>query len=186
MALKPPWLSVFFKNLSKTRTLVRLPARLASGFVAEGNNYAGCYLVLFQRWWDCAVVHVMRSFRPWNRKKKKKQHFITNLAERLLPCIKGEFLSFQTLASCLWMLCGIDLYFPNVLEWTQEFDAAADAATLGAFLMLRIDLKITAKNPLKIISFYKLLPHFEYNKNIFVFLLIKHVLHFTFTWNVNK
>lgn len=40
------------------------------------------------------------------------------------------------------MLCRIDLYFPNMLEWAQEFassascDAAADAATSAAFLML--------------------------------------------------
>lgn len=90
-------------------------------------------------------------FRPRNREReKKKQHFIRNLAKSsgLISCIEGEFLSIQTLALCLWMLCGIDLYFPNVLEWAQEFaaaascDAAADAATLGAFLMLRMDLKV--------------------------------------------
>lgn len=85
--------------------------------------------------------------RPWN---KRKRHFISIIAKshgiisNRFPAWRGNSYNFQPWP-CVSGYCGIDLYFPNMLEWVQEFASSAScdaAAASGAFLMLRLGLKV--------------------------------------------
>lgn len=104
---------------------------------------------------SCGSLHAFYSaalhLRPGN---KRKHHFITNLAKssglisNRFPASRGNSYNFKPWPRVYGYCVGLMLYFPNVLEWVQEFASsaschaaaeAAEAAALAAFLRLRMD-----------------------------------------------